>query len=250
MFVIAILQSVFLSIWDGFKIPTEVTFIPALLTLLLIITMGTVEIISYRRARKQMAKAIKENNKNPIHFPIFSGRRYVHPDLFPLCDFRHSSLGDYLIALSTVFFIALAITLKAYIFKQSISYLVTSILGLMPLFLIKLLIFFCKWIAMIRRRSKRKLTRYTQWVDKKGLAHRVCYSENDITQLGSQKNCTNHMLVPGWFMLSSFFGFFICMGGLRLDNSIQVSWFLIFLPVWIIALPLCVLAILKGLTIG
>lgn len=58
------------------------------------------------------------------------------------------------------------------------------------------------------------------------------------------------MLIPGWILISLFFAVFATLAGLRLDGKVSTSWFLIFLPVWIISLPLFVLAVFKGLTIG
>ena len=130
------------------------------------------------------------------------------------------------------------------------SFLATTLLALMPLFAIKLLIFVIKYAILLRKRRKSRLKKYTDWIERKGMTSRVSYSEDDVTKVGSTKCCANHMLIPGWIFISSFFGIFVALAGLRLDGKVKTSWFIIFLPVWIISLPLFVLAIFKGLTIG
>lgn len=134
------------------------------------------EICSYSKAKKQMRDRIEECNINNHYFPIFSGRRYVYPKLFPLYDFRHSSLGDYLLAAVGVFFIALAITLKVYILRGHISFLVTVLLALMPLFFIKLVIFIIKYAIILRKRKRSRIKLYVKWVERKGVSHRVSYA--------------------------------------------------------------------------
>lgn len=248
-FLLAILQAVLLSLWDAFALDLRLTFAPSLATLALVLVLVLVELVSYLRERRAMLSAVMENNKNPHNFPEFSGRRFVHPRLFSLPDFRHSSLRDYLLVALGVFFLALAIALKVYV-ARGLSFTAVLLLALMPLFLIKLLLFLANWVSLLRRRRPAHLAQYKAWVARKGMSKRVSYSEQEVEQVGSRVCCVNHMLAPGWLLLSSFFGLFILLAGLRLDGKVRVSWFLIFLPVWLIALPLFVLAVLKGLTIG
>lgn len=120
----------------------------------------------------------------------------------------------------------------------------------MPLFFIKLVIFIIKYAVTLRKRKRSHIKRYIGWIERKGMYNRVSYTEDEVTQIGSKKCCANHMLIPGWFLISFFFGIFIALAGLRLDGRVKTSWFVIFLPVWIISLPLFVLAVFKGLTIG
>ena len=56
------------------------------------------------------------------------------------------------------------------------------------------------------------------------------------------------MILPGWLIISSFFLYFIILAGLRLDEKLNTNWFVIFIPVWIIALALSILAVLIGCT--
>ena len=56
------------------------------------------------------------------------------------------------------------------------------------------------------------------------------------------------MILPGWVIISGFFLLFIVLAGLRLDEKLDTNWFVIFIPVWIIALALSILAVLIGCT--
>lgn len=69
LFIIAILQSVLLSLWDGLYIPKEVAFLPAPLSLALILLMYIVEMISYSRAKKSLKAELMQNKLNPEYSP-------------------------------------------------------------------------------------------------------------------------------------------------------------------------------------